>query len=94
MLLNLHKEKWSWGLELTNYEDRRKKNEETLKELVDLTDKYQKWIEEETEKSKEEFVVSTVGKLNPKTHLEDTVEEALIQNVSQCLGTMLNTVVF
>lgn len=61
---------------------------------MDLTEKYQKWIEDETEKSKEEFVVSTVGKLNPKTHLEDAVEDALVKNVSQCLGTMLNTVVF
>ena len=66
----------------------------TLKELVKLTGEYKKWIEEEIKKTKEEFVVSSVGKLNPKTHLMSNIEENLNLNVMECMGTMLNTVVF
>ena len=43
---------------------------------------------------REEFVVYQVGKLNPKTHLQNEIEETLNTNVVGCLGTMLNTVVF
>lgn len=59
-----------------------------------LTKDYCKWIEEETKKTTDEFVIASVGKMNPKTHLDMAVEETLNANVTDCLGTMLNTVVF
>jgi len=39
-------------------------------------------------------LVASVGKLNPKTHLAKQTDEALVENVTNCLGTMLSTVVF
>ena len=57
-----------------------------------LTCEYNKWIQEEIKKTKEEFIVSSVGKMNPKNHLSQAVEEALNGNVMECLGTMVNTV--
>ena len=38
--------------------------------------------------------MKSVGKLNPRKHLQETLEESLNNNVTDCLGTMLNTVVF
>ncbi len=32
--------------------------------------------------------------MDPKKHLENDVEELMAANISQCLGTMLDTVVF
>ncbi len=65
-----------------------------LKDMAKLTAEYNKWIQEENKKTKEEFVVSSVGKLNPKNHLASGIDEALNENVMECLGTMVNTVVF
>lgn len=59
-----------------------------------LTADYNKWIQEEIKKPHEEFVVSSVGKINPKNHLSHNIDDTLQQNVMECLGTMLNTVVF
>jgi len=42
----------------------------------------------------EEFIVKSVGKMNPKTHLETAIEENLTTNVLDTLSTMVNTVVF
>jgi len=44
--------------------------------------------------SREEFIVHSVGKLNPQKHLNYEVEETLNANVMDCLGSMINTVVF
>lgn len=65
-----------------------------MKRMVKLTEDYDKWIQAETKETREEFVVSSVGKMNPKTHLTTCCEETLNDNVMECLGTMLNTVVF
>jgi 26S proteasome regulatory subunit N11 len=65
-----------------------------LKDMAKLTQEYNKWIQEETKKTKEEFIVSSVGKMNPKNHLSQSIEETLNTNVMECLGTMVNTVVF
>lgn len=62
--------------------------------MARLTGEYNKWIQEENKKTKEEFIVSSVGKLNPKNHLSTSIEETVNENVMECLGSMLNTVVF
>lgn len=62
--------------------------------MVKLTSEYNKWIQEENKKTKEEFVVSSVGKMNPKNHLSSGIEDALNENVMECLGSMINSVVF
>ena len=94
MLLNLNKTMWANSLKLPEYTEQEKSNVEALKQLKTLTDQYNKWIKEETKKSTEEFVVSSVGKMNPKNRLAAEVDQNLNDNVMNCLGTMLNTVVF
>jgi len=94
MLLNLNKVNWSQSLKLKGYESHQKENIETMKNLCRLTDDYNKWIQEENKESMKDFVVSSVGKLNPKNHLMSNMEDMMHENVMECLGTMVNTVVF
>jgi hypothetical protein len=54
---------------------------------------YNKRLEETEDKTAEELTVMNVGKLDPKKHLEMSVEELMTRNISQCLGSMLDTVV-
>ena len=94
MLLNLNKTMWANSLKLKEYTEQEKSNVEAIKNLEKLTNQYNKWIKEETNKSTDEFVVSSVGKTNPKNRLAQEIDQNLNDNVMNCLGTMLNTVVF
>jgi hypothetical protein len=46
-----------------------KTNIETMKNFRKLTGDYNKWIQEENKQTDKEFIVSSVGKMNPKNHL-------------------------
>jgi len=50
-------------------DDHSNKNVEMMKKMGDLAKDYSKWIEDEMSKSKEEFAISKVGKIDPKRHL-------------------------
>jgi 26S proteasome regulatory subunit N11 len=67
MLMNLHKEVWTEGLELpSNFGDERKRNEEGLKRLVGLAEGYEKRVREEGELTKDQLKTRYVGKVDPK----------------------------
>jgi 26S proteasome regulatory subunit N11 len=59
-----------------------------------LTADYNKWIQEENKQKLKDFNVASVGKMNPKKHLISNIEDTMNENVMECLGTMINTVVF
>jgi len=94
MLLNLHKTKWTEGLTLTKFDNHSHHNEKIIKEMIELAKAYDKAVQEENELSKEKLIVHKVGKLDPKKHLEQDVGELMSANITQCLGTMLDTVIF
>jgi len=94
MLLNLNKVNWGQALKNRDFKEHQADTEAMLKDMAKLTAEYNKWIQEENKKTKEEFIVTSVGKLNPKNHLSHKIEDALNENVMECLGTMINTVVF
>ena len=94
MLLNLNKVNWSKALKQKVYEDQHKSNVETMQKLEKLTVDYNKWIQEENKQTEKEFVVSSVGKMNPKNHLMSNIDDIMNENVMECFGTMVNTVVF
>ena len=70
------------------------KNEETVKNMLDLAKAYNKAVQEEDQKTAEKFQIDQVGKLDAKKHLEDDIQMVMSDNIVQCLGTMLDTVVF
>ncbi|OQR99130.1 26S proteasome non-ATPase regulatory subunit 14 [Achlya hypogyna] len=94
MLMNLHKNTWSDGLVLTPFEAHSAKNEEMVERMLQLTKAYNERVQEEDEKTAEELIVSTVGKIDPKKHLESDVYDLMALNTVQCLGAMLDTIVF
>jgi len=94
MLLNLHKKNWMQGLKVKKWDEHTSNNAKTVSAILDFAKQYNKRLEEEDSKTVEELVVATVGKLDPKKHLESSIEELMTKNISQTLGAMLGTVVF
>ena len=94
MLLNLKKSFWDSGFKLR---DSKKADEENLKKIDDinkLSEKYVAWIEGEINKSSKDIYMNSVGKYNPRDHLETTVEELVKDHLNTCLTSMLNNLVF
>ena len=82
MLMNLHKEVWTEGLELpSDFGGERKRNEEGLKRLVSLAEGYEKRVREENELTKEQLKTRYVGKVDPKKHIEDVGQQLIEDNI-------------
>ena len=94
MLMNLNKHNWTAGLSVTQFEHHRDQTVATVEKMLQLTAAYQERIREEQGKSAQQILVDNVGKLDPKRHLETAVADLMGSNLVQCLGTMLDTVVF
>mmetsp|Transcript_142938 Transcript_142938/g.202146 ORF Transcript_142938/g.202146 Transcript_142938/m.202146 type:complete len:95 (-) Transcript_142938:23-307(-) len=94
MLLNLYKQKWNEGLKLQDFDEHAQNNEKVMKTMSNLAKDYTKWIEEEMKKTVTEMVVSNVGKINPKKHLNNNSEELMGGNILQNLTMMIDTKTF
>lgn len=94
MLMNLHKKDWTNGLQIQRYEDQQKYSEKMLDEMARLSKDYSTRVKEEEGKTLEEVEVMNVGKIDPKRHLESNVQDLMASAILQCLGTMIDTVVF
>lgn len=81
MLMNLHKHVWTEALEMTDFKDEKKKNEDRLQRLVGLAEGYEKRVKEETELTKEQLKTRYVGKVDPKKHIEDVYQELIEDNI-------------
>ena len=94
MLQNLHKKNWTAGLTVDDYEKHTEETGKTVKEMAELSAAYEKAVKQETELTAEQLVVATVGKMDAKKRIEDAMTRLMSSNIVQCLGTMLDTVVF
>lgn len=94
MLLNLHKKRWNDGLTLNNIDDHNKYNNENINRMLQLSNDYVKRLDEEEGKTMEQIQLLNVGKIDPKKHLEQYVDELLTHNIQHTLGQMIQTVVF
>jgi 26S proteasome regulatory subunit N11 len=94
MLMNLNKRNWTSGLTVKRFEDHQSYTEKTVEAMLRLTKDYNERVQQEEGKTAEEVMVENVGKVDPKRHLENHVMELMSSNIVQCLGTMLDTVVF
>merc|ERR1712179_53915 len=94
MLMNLHKKNWVDGLTLRDYEQHCNLNQQTVGEMLKLAKDYDKSLLEEEKMTAEQLEIKNVGKVDPKRHLEEKVDVLMTNNVVQCLGAMLDTIVF
>eukprot|EP00299_Pterocystis_sp_00344_P005847 c17586_g1_i1.p1 GENE.c17586_g1_i1~~c17586_g1_i1.p1 ORF type:complete len:310 (-),score=76.72 c17586_g1_i1:49-978(-) len=94
MLLNLHKKTWLAGLDIKQFDKHGEENQKTIKGLLGLAKDYNKNVLDEEKMTPEEFAKQNVGKLDPKKHLAEDVERLMSENIVQCLGSMLDLVVF
>lgn len=94
MLLNLHKKKWMDSLSVSDFEEHSKRNEDTVASMLELARAYDKAVQEEQKLTMEELIIARVGKRDAKKHLEADVARLMGENINQCLGTMLDTVIF
>ena len=95
MLLNLRKSSWDAGFKLNM--DSKKVDEENIKKIEEMnkmSEKYVEWINGEINKTSKEIYLESVGKYNPRDHLESTVEELVNDNLNVTLTNMLNNLVF
>ena len=95
MLLNLRKSSWDAGFKLNL--DSKKMDEQHIKKIEEMnkmSEKYVEWIEGEINKRSKEIYLDSVGKYNPRDHLEATVEELVTDNLNVTLTNMMNNLVF
>ncbi len=94
ILMNLHKKDWTNGLLLKKFEEHKKNAEEILTDMAKLSKDYCDRIKQEEGRTPAEIEILNVGKVDPKKHLENEINELLASTIVQCLGTMIDTVVF
>jgi len=94
MLLNLYHQKWTQGLKLQNFEQHTKSNEECLSKMRSLAIKYEKLVMEEIKTDADTLAIANVGKQDPKKHLKESVDLMMSSNIGQCLGAMIDTIIF
>ena len=94
MLLNLGKSSWESGFKLKDCKHSDDDNLRRIEEIGKIAEKYSAWIEGEINKPSKEVYLDSVGKYNPRDHLENTVEELVTDNLNQCLTSMVNNLVF
>lgn len=94
MLMNLNKKDWTCGLSLQKFEEHQKQTSALLSDMGRLSKDYCGRVKEEEGRTQEEVEVMNVGKVDPKKHLEQDVHDLMASSIIQCLGTMIDTVVF
>jgi len=94
MLMNLNKKSWKDGLIVQKFQNHKQNNEKQLEQMLRLSKEYNIRVQEEEGKTAEEIIVSNVGKIDPKRHLENDVTELMSSNIIQCLTAMIDTVIF
>mmetsp|Transcript_15328 Transcript_15328/g.41456 ORF Transcript_15328/g.41456 Transcript_15328/m.41456 type:complete len:310 (+) Transcript_15328:126-1055(+) len=94
MLLNLSKRAWAAGLVLQNFHTHTDTTDKVVKEMKTLAERYDKAVLEEQDMPSEKRVVANVGKMDAKKHLAVNVSNLMSSNITQAMGTMLDTVVF
>lgn len=91
MLLNLYKNKWNNALKLNDQEQTTLDSSEKVSNISKWCEDWGKRIEDETKKDKKELAIKNTGKLDPKRHISEAVEETANSNILGILGAMIST---
>lgn len=62
--------------------------------MLELSKSYITAVQEEQQLSPEKLAIARVGKVDAKKHLEQDVATLMGENINQCLGSMVDRVVF
>lgn len=90
MLMNLHKQVWTEGLQMSDFRLEGTRNSERLKMLVGLAEGYEKRVKEETELTPDQLKTRYVGKVDPKKHLEDVGQQLIEDNIVSVSRQMID----
>ncbi|EPR64831.1 proteasome regulatory subunit [Toxoplasma gondii TgCatPRC2] len=94
MLLNLHRNKWNDALKLKPFDEMAAESAACTKSMKELSEQYNKMVQEEIKKTPEQLVVERAGKVDAKKRLENDVDTLMTENILHSLGTMIDTLVF
>jgi len=94
MLTNLYKKTWVAGLITLDFACHTLANHEIIANMARHSENYNLRVRDEEGRTVEELLVANVGKVDPKRHLEQGVDEVMAANIMQVLGIMLKTLVF
>lgn len=95
MLSNVHATNWKSGLvPCTGFHEHSHHNEKAIKSMLALSKDYNGRVQLEESKTREQIIVETAGKIDPKRHLKDHVDDLLTDNIDQSVGTSLDTIIF
>ncbi|ODV90772.1 hypothetical protein CANCADRAFT_57200 [Tortispora caseinolytica NRRL Y-17796] len=92
MLLNLHKQNWTNGLDLGNFKSTKKLDLEAMQKLASLSEQYTTRVKEEKDLDDDQLKVRYVGKQDPKKHLEEISRQLVDNSICSLLATMLTNV--
>jgi len=94
MLTNLYKQTWIAGLTTLDFKAHAQTNHEISANMARHSQNYNFRVREEDGKTLEELLVANVGKVDPKRHLETSVDDVMAANMLRVLGIMLTALVF
>ncbi len=90
MLMNLHKQIWTEGLQMPDFRLEATHNKERLQKMVGLAEGYEKRVREETTLTKDQLKTRYVGKVDPKKHLEDLGQRLIEDNIVSVSRMMID----
>lgn len=90
MLMNLHKQVWTEGLQMEDFRVEGCRNTASLQKLVGLAEGYEKRVKEETELTKDQLKTRYVGKVDPKKHLEAVGQQLIEDNIVSVSRQMID----
>lgn len=91
MLLNLYKQKWNDGLKLKDQKAITQHSHENFEKVSKLAVEWAKRIDEQTKKDKKELAIKNTGKIDPKRHISESIEQTANENILGVLGGMIST---
>jgi len=77
-----------------NFTEHSTANEDCLKKMRGLATKYEKLVQDEIKTDADTLAIANVGKQDPKKHLKDCVDTMMASNIGQCLGSMIDAIIF
>lgn len=94
MLSNVRAKKWSKGLVCKDFSEHSEANQTMVKGMVTLAKDYNERVQDEEKKTENEILVENVGKIDPKRHLTESIDDLMANNIDQAMTTAMSAIIF